>query len=214
MTNKELVRTFIGYYAMRQTSGDQLSDGEIAPILPFILMDVGWQPYRDNIAKTIFSFKTKKEAREWKSAYDSFMKYLFRPYGDDATDAVIEKMDEISAALQNPITIMRVKFMDVFKGDATLDQQLILAAALTCNVVAQMAEHSFDELYGHKGLLLGRCRSDLHAIRVHAREFTIAFMKQNGIPNADISDEDNKKLSDAVDSLERQIVRWLKNERQ
>lgn len=209
MTNKELVVKFLDYYNLRQVKGSPMTDKELLPLVPYLFADAGQTFYIKYFKDIETSHLMQKHRKRWQESYSEFMHTLFRPFGDNENDTIIDKMDDFEASLSNDLMITQVAYMNCVQDTVPFEQQKIVSAALMCNVLAQLAEVVWQDVYQR---FPGNAYTNLHGIRVHAREFTRNYLAYIGSPNAPVPVDKQDKLEEAVEVLTNKIVKWLVNE--
>ena len=213
MTNKELVYKFLNHYGFVKVEGEELKDGEIAPIMPFLLMDAGWILIHKNIEPIACTNTLKKHKKAMFKHYNDFMEYLFMAYNSEEIDQIIDKMDEMEATIANDMIIAQVALSKALMKDTTIDDRRIMSSVMVANVFCTLAEIGMKNMYVRKGRLSSAMYS-LQAIRYSGREFTREYMRMNKIPNNTIDTKDDEGVEKTILIMERKIVKWIKGEKE
>lgn len=201
------------YYDLRAVGGDPIPDGEITPLLPFLLMDAGWIYVQRNILTLDCRRDLKHYRKMMREAYSDFMDYLYRPFDEEEADHIITKMGQMEDAVNNDLMMVQLVYVRAFQKDTTFVQHQVLSSALMCNELAYLGEACMEKTLRDYGVLAGWKRASSR-LRCALREFTKRYMDQQGIPNNFITDEQVHELDIATLNLEKGIVKWIKEERQ
>jgi len=206
MTEYELTEKFLrsmGYkFQKRGTRNDNL-----APILPFIIMDIYYTYWTGGLKPDGFSQRKKLLLRRTSEAYNRLNRRFFSAFSEDEMDAVIELMDQLQTSVNNQVKIAEVSAWNVFKDHPDCD---VMVSAFMCNLCAKAAQAVWLVVYKD-----GRGRS-LHNKELDRILFlTKEFAREIGDEEVPENKERYiKNLLAAEDSLGRAIIRWLYSEKE
>lgn len=212
ITNKDITTRFMEYYDLHETHGHDIGDGEIVPLLPFLLVDAGWIYVQKDILPLECRRGMKKARTAMKAAYAQHMYYLFAALEGESADYLIDQMDALEGVINNELTRLRVLYHSAFMKECGFGQRQVLSAALICNQLAYLAEVAMDRTYGKMGALLP-CRTALAKLRTALREFSKSYMTEECLPNGEVTEKMVEDIDAASVALEKKIVSWLKGER-
>lgn len=230
MTNQEMVDIFLESRGMMKMSGPE---GDVAPVMPFIIMDAQYCIYRRGISRLKVRHELQRLKKRWAECYTRFNRSFFKAFNQDQQDEIIDKMDDFEEYIDDDIKNIRSEISKCFDS-VPHDTREVIADCLTCNILAQSAQIIWSKVYRlydrkmarecfassineEKNNLMkageGVClkegfNNDIEGVRKYSRKFLDLFYKEGN--NVDINN--SKPLTTAVDTLCRNIVRWLKKQ--
>jgi len=211
MTNREIFTRFLDHYGLHQVSGDKV-EGDITPMLPWLLVDAGWLLVSRNIEQVRFRFDIQKHKMLMRKRYSEMMDYLFSAFGEDETDAVIAKMDEMERVIGNDITIAQMAFMRAIGDGTTTEQRIIMTSAMVSNIFNTLAETALKRSFRLSGKMRQMAMT-LHSLVNEIEQFGASYIRLNNIENFYVTEAAERDLDQSVMALEKKIVSWLKGER-
>lgn len=200
ITNQEIVDTYLAYKHMR-LSGTTRDD--VRMMMPFYLMDASYQVYCKDIKNYECKRMLKNVKNRWKESYRKFNAEFFRAFNPDQTEFITDQMDEFEDYIHNKVVMLKTTVMSVFSAEASFDEKKILASVLTCNVLSQMAQHVWSDMYRDKW----HCPKDnplIEAVTKNSYEFANHFPVSRGV---DLTSSD--KVSAMICGLCKEVMKFL-----
>ena len=204
---------------MHLEGGKGRKGDDLAPILPFLILDLFYGYYCKGIAKRSFTHKSKSLARQMGEAYNRVNKKFFAAFSPDEWDEVIGIMDSMEDYVKNDVLIAETGVWNVFKTYADTDY---LVCLYMCNMLAKAAQtvwmivyHNYrtTKFVGHSGKVMSmRTTVPTQNKDIDTLLFTTKRMAELAIGGTvvDAKDENKvKNLLDASDILGRKFVRFI-----
>lgn len=183
----------------------RLGADDPAPILPFLIMDCASSEFAREIKPIPAKHGTARLKKAFLAEYHTFNQRLFRTLDKDQTDYAIDLMDNYEGAVINDVMIMRVALMDLVPG-LEFGQQKTLASLMLCNIFAQVAQITWGLVFKTQTRHDEVC-PELQRMRniTHNLCNDLVRFPQRINPN------ENKRLTDAVESYMNKTTKWLKS---
>lgn len=221
MTNAELCRKYMTAYGY--VSEGKMGENILAPLLPFILMDIAYDQMNRSVKSLDLKRDMKKARANWYTCYKRFNDKLFKVLSEDERDEFIDKMDDFEQSIEHDLMITKISAMECLPDRVKLADEEILSSVLLANIMSQMSESLYGEifktsLYRYSGDRIGcsKVDNDLHGTRVWAREFSRMYLDQLGIHEGDadgyVPDKKYKRLDTSCDVLCKKAIKWLKEQ--
>lgn len=201
ITNQEIVDTYLAYRHMK-LSGTARDD--VRMMTPFFLMDASYQVYCKDIKDYECRQMLKSIKHKWRESYRKFNAEFFRAFNPDQQDFIVDQMDEFEEFIHHKVVMLKTTVMGLFSPEATFEEKKILASVLTCNVLSQMAQHIWSDMYRDKWLrpadnpLIG-------VVTKNSYEFANHFPVSRGI---DLTSSD--KVTAMISALCKEVMRFLR----
>lgn len=145
MTPREMTTRFL-HSLGRKMEGER---GEIAPIMPILILDLQYQIYSHNFSKKILKEKGYAHtiiqwSTNWLNAYEKVNKNFFKVFNTDEQDEVTTIMDRLAEATNTTIVQIRCVYRKILKDapDKELNTDL-----LTANLLIKLARSYWSEVY-------------------------------------------------------------------
>lgn len=174
-------------------------------LAPFFLMDASYQIYCKDIKDMPCQHKVKAAKTKWKESYRKFYADFFRPLNEEQIDHVVDQMDELEKYIHNEVVMLKSSVMGVFPPEATLEEKKTLASVLACNVLAQIAQHIYEDMYRDKW---NRMKPNDDIARVTRGSYQFAYYFPVSKSGIDITS--SGEVSKAINVLCKEVIKFLK----
>lgn len=177
----------------------------IAPLMPFLLMDIAYDLWKKKVTPLPLKFEAKQLANAFINDYTSFNKPFFAAFDDDQRDWVIDRMDELGAYLEHDIFITQISLMNLF-NDRPIEEQDVVASILLCGAITQMAQIIYGAVFRTRKGNDEPC-PELANMRRYTRRLSALLYHSNKVvkPNAD------EQATAAVTVIVNKTKMWFKN---
>lgn len=135
MQISDILTPYFTKMGLRYLSGNMNS---VEPLLIFVLHDLIYQIFEEEIKNKPFRHELRKIQKEWDNLNDSHFKSFFREMDREREDIIIDYMDDFESFVGNELTLIKCKIMDCFSF-MSFEEQKFRAALETCNLLAQIA---------------------------------------------------------------------------
>lgn len=203
MTTRELTEKYLKAHGLRLLVG---ADGDLSPILPFLILDVQYQIFDKNIRPLKVRFEAKRIKKEWENHYRAFNRDFFECYTVDEADEIIDMMDRLEAYIHNEVEFVKISVMGCMR-DFDLEAQVVLASAMVCNILCQTAQVVWGHCYKDKNYC-DKKNPEIKAMTSCSYRFMNAVYKNT----REVDCNDSTDVNNCVNALCRKIVRFLKEE--
>lgn len=173
------------------------------PMMPYIMMDVVYQTFNEEIKPLKVRNELKKYRNKWSKSYDVFNHEFFSVFDQNEVSDVIDMMDEFEEFIANDVMILRSVVMNLF-SDLEFEQKKVVAACTLCNIITQSAQILWGVVYRNKR---GKSTSNpqLSAIEQATHEFMNAYYISDKVIDINSSAE----LSKAVNALCVKMMQYI-----
>lgn len=201
ITNQEIVDQLFRHKKMRRTNFGKRDN--VYPLLSFYIMDVAYQVYCKDIKDLSCRYELKRSQKRLAEGFHKFNTEFFRAFDQDQVDYIIDQMDEFATYIHNSVVMLKCAIIDAFDSDVPLETKKIIAASMSCNVLAQAAQHVYADMYRDSKF---RCAPNLHieSIKKSSYDFSQYFPVQKGV---DLTSSD--KVMSMISSLCKKIIKFL-----
>lgn len=211
MTKSEIIET-----AMRGIG--KRNDGEgYDPIMPYLLGDVMYQIYVNDVSHLKLSHKMKQMSGRWIQRYTHFNKPIFSAFPTTDYDELTDMMDSVNETLSNEIMMLRSGVMQTLSGVEDFERKKAITSMLLCHMFAQYAESSYRLSYFDiREIINGRVRfvktislsnPDLCFLRDLSYKMAIQYIKET--PGGELQLE-AVDLQPIFNLIAKKIYNWLK----
>lgn len=210
ISNRELVDAYIKFRGFHRLNGD---GNDISCLVPLILLDMHLQLYDTSISKIPCRHETQRARTRWRECYNKFNRGSFLAFNREYKNQVIDLMDDLTDFTANNVMFLRVAVMDVFKDQASLEDQDRIADIVICNTFAQIAVswwgstfkrvspfNSREYLPEHNGFLEGMAR--------RSKEFLNGFINDTVHYSGFVNLQDHPSVVNATEALDRRVSEW------
>ena len=145
----------------------------------------------------------KNVKSRWRESYRKFNADFFKAFNQDQIEFITDQMDEFEDYIHNKMVMLKTTVMGVFSPEASFDEKKILASVLTSNVLSQMAQHVWCDMYRDKW---HRPKDNpmVEAVTKNSYEFANHFPVSRGV---DLTASD--KVSSMISSLCKEVMKFL-----
>lgn len=198
MTKKELALIYL------KRQGYNVIHGEgYDPIMPFIMMDVVFQYYKQLIKMVPLKNELKKYANDWYTNYRILNQSFFRTFDKDEAVEVLDIMDDFENYINNELVFAKIAAMKCFEEE-DFEKREVISICTLCDIIAQLAQVI------HKGVFKNRFGNGIEnhnigKIRYCARNFMSKYYKGEKIINMQQSEDLRKNVL----SLCKKITKFL-----
>lgn len=201
ITNKEIVDTYLAYRNMILSDDGHRDD--VRMMTPFYLMDASYQVYCQYVKDFDCKHKVKAAKSRWKEAYRQFNAEFFRAFNPDQQEFITDQMDEFENFINNKVVMLLSTVMGVFSPEASFEEKKILAAVLTSNALAQMAQYVYKDMY--RGSRHQKVNNPvIDSVIKSSYDFARNFPVSKGV---DLTSSD--KVSAMINSLCKETMRFI-----
>ena len=205
MTERDLTERWLNHihfhFSKRGTRRD-----ELAPIMPFIVLDIYYSYYNKGLQPENFRHEQKRQMRRASEAYNRLNQQFFACFSPDERDAVIDLMDSLEESAKTQITVAEVSAWNVFKHHKEAD---LLVNAFMCNLLAKAAQTIWEVVYRDQwgGVLPNK---DINTILSATKAFAATIESVD----ATVDPKATETLLRAQDALGRKLVRWMEEDKE
>lgn len=202
ITNTEIVDAYLRYKGMKLTDQEHRDDTRM--LMPFFLMDASYQVYCRDIKDLEARHKLKAAKSKWKESYRTFNADFFMAFNPDQQDFIIDQMDEFETFIHNKAVMLKSTVMSVFSASASFEEKKILSAVMTCNVLAQVAQRIYGDMFRTAHFQKKSCPKIEGVIKgsyEYANNFPVA-------KNVDLTS--SEKVMQAIDTLCKSVIVFIK----
>lgn len=196
---QELVQKYVDYHHLHYIKG---SSADMSVLMPYLIMDVGYQYYCHDILPMKLKREIKLARRKWSDCYLAFNKELTAPYDNDELIEVTDLIDAMHDTLGNDLMILQVAAMRVFEKDFDFNQQKILSSIFMTNKLAVIAQNTWRVMFRKEN-------NNLNGVMEWSREFSDYYMRSLGKTECLVSEDSVKELTKCANILIDKIVKWL-----
>ena len=132
----DILEPYFKKMGLRYLSGNLNS---VEPLVIFILHDIIYQIFDEDIKGRPLRHEAKKFQKEWERLNEKHFKGLFSDMDDARQDAIIDYMDDFESYISNDLMMIKCKVMDCFNF-LPFEEQKFRAALETCNLIAQLSD--------------------------------------------------------------------------
>jgi hypothetical protein len=200
ITNQQIVETYLAYKRMK-FSGKVRDD--VRMMMPFYLMDASYQVYCKDIKDYPCKQMLKIVKKRWRESYRKFYNDFFKAFDQDQIEFITDQMDELEDYIHNKMVMLKTTVMGVFSPEASFDEKKILASILTSNVLSQMSQHIYSDMYRDQW---HRPKENhlIEAVTKNSYEFACYFPVSQSV---DITSSD--KVDAMINSLCKEVMKYL-----
>ena len=176
---------------------------DVRMMMPFYLMDASYQVYCKDVKDYPCKQMLKNVKSRWRESYRKFNADFFKAFNQDQIEFITDQMDEFEDYIHNKMVMLKTTVMGVFSPEASFDEKKILASVLTSNVLSQMAQHVWRDMYRDKW---HRPKDNpmIEAVTKNSYEFANHFPVSRGV---DLTASD--KVSSMISSLCKEVMKFL-----
>lgn len=192
----------------------RLTDTEvdtIAPLAPFIVMDVVYQLYHESVERVEWSHELNRYKGRWSEAYTTFNTRLFRAFNEEMQMGFVEKMDDFNESIHHTLTLSRLACMECFKEIADVDQQKVLASVLMAHTLTHHAKNEYES-YFRTYYGTGELKAIRYATEMFSEAYLDRYMGKRHLITKERFETAINNLSAHIKVLIRQIDRWIDND--
>ena len=202
ITNKQIVDTYLAYRNKRRTEDGRIDN--TLPLMPFFIMDTCYQIYCKDIKDLPCRHLMKRAKRKWADNYHKFTTAFFMAFNQDETDYIVDMMDEFNEYIHNSVVMLKSTVVNYFTESTPFEDKKVLGSLLTCNVLAQAAQHLYGEMYRKADMAK---ESDPYIEGVKKASYDLA----NYYPVAEGADlSSSEVVMSMIDALCKKIIKFLK----
>jgi hypothetical protein len=215
ITNREIADAYLAYKHRKRTKGERIDN--TLPLMPFFIMDACYQIYCKDIKDIPCRHLTKQAKKRWADAYHQFTTDFFAAFSPEQTDYIVDLMDRFNDYIHTNVVMLKSAVMNYFTDNTPFEDKKILGALLTCNVLAQSAQHMYGEMFrtgqkmypikSLKGVITmmpKEINPHLETIKKASFDFANTYPHGKGV---DLTSSD--KVMEMIGALCRKIVRFL-----
>ena len=199
---KEIVGRYLDYNKMKLVKGDSGMD----VLIPFLLMDLQYSIWQEEIKGVECRHKMKMARSRWKEAYGLFTRSFFAAFSEEQVDAIVDLMDEYEQWMESAVMNARVAVMNEI-AEREFEEQKLLSACLMCNCLSQCAQIIWRTIH-----LDARGRGVenpwIEKVCRESKAFADAYMEQRGDRSV-INLNGRPKVEAAMNALTRRLAQFL-----
>lgn len=135
-----------GYLSHRRLMSSTGEDGNITPIMPYILMDNAYSLFNEYVKPVCKSGKMKQKKGFWCSAYTSFNMGLFNHIDGELWDDAIELMDRHEEFVRDDLTMCFVHCSNLY-NDMDFEREKVLSALSTIDCIIAITQDIWESAY-------------------------------------------------------------------
>lgn len=206
VTINDVITAILKAKGMRKIKG---SEDDVAPIIPYILMDTAYTLYCKHIRTLKCSFKAKKARNSFGENYGKFNRDMFRCLNAAQAVFVTDIMDRWEKFIEKDLFITHIQITNLFWRESR-ERQDILSEAMLIDIHCQCALLVYGMVYKN-GRLEDKQNPYLRLCRQASRE----FLKEYYGDGPDIDPNTDKNVNACVDILckrQREFLRLYKDE--
>ena len=202
MIRSELIQKYADFHHLRFLKG---GPEDISVLMPYLIMDVGYQYYCHDIQTLKVEQGTKRAKGKWRDSYLAFNRTLIAPYNTDERIEINDMMDAMHDALANDLMILQVSAMNVFQKEFNFNQQKILSSVFMTNRLALIAQNTWRTMFRHDN-------NNINGVLEWSLSFSDNYMRSFGKNECKVEEKDVKELKKCSDILVNKLTDWLINE--
>lgn len=170
---------------------------DVAPIMPFIIMDSAYQLYLKYVLPYPSQREMKKSKNEWGKSYKSFNSEFFSTLDNDQRDLMMDILDEFEEETKDKRDIVFFQLLRLLPTNIDVDKRKILASCMTMEVITQSAIIVWEQIYE------GAYRIDRHNRFLEGCAKQIGIFKNllYGNSHGHIDPNKDEQVTKAVDVL-------------
>lgn len=217
MTNKAINDAIHRFRGVKNFRGDLDS---LSAVTYFFLMDASYQIFDKRVRPLQYKHQHKQLVGRIRSAYNAFFDRFFAAFNDEQREYLIEKADEMEAALAHHIEVAKIQMMNCCI-DETQEVQDRISDIWLCNRLAYEAMAHYGETWKRGGFKIRGAvyttedRDPNIEVVVKQTKNLSAFLFGDG---AEVKDKYYVQISLAMSILTKKIAAWvvddLKNEKE
>lgn len=198
MDRKEIAKIYIERMGLIPVCGEGFE-----PVMPFIMMDVVYQTFKEEIMPLEAKNRLKMIRQRWDKNYRHFNHEFFRAFNKDEAVAVTDMMDEFEEYIANDLMIVKSTVMGCF-DDLDFERKKVIGATMLCNIITQSANLLWHMVYRDSH---GRAIKNPHlsAIEKSTHDFANEYHTTNKVIDLNTSE----RLKSCVDSLCYKMMHFL-----
>ena len=204
VTYREIVDTYFSYKKLVHSNPSARHNVRL--MVPFLLMDVSYQEYCKEVKDYDCKHKYQAAKSRWRESYRKFNADFFMPFNQDQVDFIVDQMDEFEDYIHNKVVMLKSTVMSVFSPEASFEEKKILSSVLTSNVLAQIAQSLWGDMYRRNKWLQKQTNHHIEGVIKNSYDFAKNFPVAR---NVDLTSSD--KVSQMASALSRDIIKYLED---
>ena len=201
ITNEEIVDTLLVYKKKKRSEKGKKDN--VYPLLSYYIMDVAYQVYCRDIKDLSCQRELKQSKRRLSEGFHKFNTDFFRAFNSNQTDYIIDQMDEFADYIHTSVVLLKSAIVEAFDNDVPFETKKTIAASMSCNVLAQAAQHVYSDMF-RNARFEGEQNPFIESVKKASYDFSHYFPLKEKV---DLTSSD--KVMTMISSLCKKIVKFL-----
>ena len=208
MDKREIVEKALKGVGKQRVQGDTTE-----PIMPYLLADVMYQLYLEDIPSYPLRHEMKRMSTLWRERYKHFNKPLFSQFHPTEFTEITDLMDDVYESLHNEIVMLRSNIMTMISGIESFNTRHAVSTLIMCHIFAQYADCSYQRVYYNTkiesfGIIEEPASNqDLCYLRDLSYKMALRLIKDS--PGGELELKETN-MGDIFKVIAKKIYQWLK----